>query len=100
MALARAFYRDAGILVLDEPTSALDPVAELMVFERIREMARDRAVILISHRFSTVYQADRIYILDKGRVVESGGHAELMELDGVYRRMYEVQARAYQTKGV
>ena len=100
VALARAFYRDAGILVLDEPTSALDPVAELMVFERIREMARDRAVILISHRFSTVYQADRIYILDKGRVVESGGHAELMELDGVYRRMYEVQARAYQTKGV
>ena len=100
VALARAFYRDAGILVLDEPTSALDPVAELMVFERIREMARDRAVILISHRFSTVYQADRIYILDKGRVVESGAHAELMELDGVYRRMYEVQARAYQTKRV
>jgi ATP-binding cassette subfamily B protein len=98
VALARAFYRDAGILVLDEPTSALDPVAELTVFERIREMARNRAVILISHRFSTVYRADRIYILDKGSVAESGTHAELMELDGVYRRMYEVQARAYQTK--
>ncbi len=98
VALARAFYRDAGILVLDEPTSALDPVAELAVFERIREMARSRAVILISHRFSTVYRADRIYILDKGSVAESGTHAELMELDGVYRRMYEVQARAYQTK--
>jgi ATP-binding cassette subfamily B protein len=62
------------------------------------EMARNRAVILISHRFSTVYRADRIYILDKGSVAESGTHAELMELDGVYRRMYEVQARAYQTK--
>ena len=98
VALARAFYRDAGILVLDEPTSALDPVAELTVFERIREMARNRAVILISHRFSTVYRADRIYILDKGSVAESGTHAELMELDGVYRRMYEVQARAYQTR--
>jgi ATP-binding cassette subfamily B protein len=98
VALARAFYRDAGILVLDEPTSALDPVAELAVFERIREMARSRAVILISHRFSTVYRADRIYILDKGSVVESGAHSELMELDGVYRRMYEVQARAYQTR--
>ena len=98
VALARAFYRDAGILVLDEPTSALDPVAELAVFERIREMARSKAVILISHRFSTVYRADRIYILDKGSVVESGAHAELMELDGVYRRMYEVQARAYQTE--
>ena len=98
MALARAFYRDAGILVLDEPTSALDPVAELTVFERIREVARNRAVILVSHRFSTVYRADRIYILDKGSVAESGTHAELMELDGVYRRMYEVQARAYQTR--
>jgi ATP-binding cassette subfamily B protein len=98
VALARAFYRDAGILVLDEPTSALDPVAEWTVFERIREIARDRAVILISHRFSTVYRADRIYILDKGSVVESGAHAELMELDGVYRRMYEVQARAFQTR--
>jgi ATP-binding cassette subfamily B protein len=100
VALARAFYRDAGILVLDEPTSALDPVAEWNVFERIREMARDRAVILISHRFSTVYRADRIYIMGKGSVVESGAHDELMALDGVYRRMYEVQARAYQTKGV
>ncbi len=98
VALARAFYRDAGILVLDEPTSALDPVAEWNVFERIREIARDRAVILVSHRFSTVYRADRIYIMGKGSVVESGAHDELMALDGVYRRMYEVQARAYQTK--
>ena len=97
IALARAFYRDAGILVLDEPTSALDPVAEWQVFERIREMARDKAVILVSHRFSTVYRADRIYIMDKGSMVESGTHAELMELDGVYRRMYEVQARAFRT---
>jgi len=97
VALARAFYRDAGILVLDEPTSALDPVAEWQVFERIREMARDKAVILVSHRFSTVYRADRIYIMDKGGMVESGTHAELMELDGVYRRMYEVQARAFRT---
>ena len=100
IALARAFYRDAGILVLDEPTSALDPLAEWAVFERIREMAADKAVILISHRFSTVYRADRIYILDKGRVVESGPHADLMALDGVYRRMYEVQARAYKVDGV
>jgi len=98
IALARAFYRDASILVLDEPTSALDPIAEWQVFERIREMARDRAVILISHRFSTVYRADRIYIMDKGAMVESGTHGELMELNGVYRRMYEVQARAYETK--
>jgi len=99
VALARAFYRDASILVFDEPTSALDPVAEWQVFERIREMAHDRAVVLISHRFSTVYRADRIYILDKGRVVESGDHAALMRENGVYRRMYEVQARAFEAKG-
>jgi ATP-binding cassette subfamily B protein len=100
VALARAFFRDAGILILDEPTSALDPVSEWTVFERIREMAWGRAVVLISHRFSTVHRADRIYILDKGRVAESGTHAELMELNGIYRRMYEVQARAYQTPSV
>jgi len=103
VALARAFYRDAGILILDEPTSALDPISEWSIFERIREMAEGRAVVLISHRFSTVHRADRIYILDKGHVAESGTHAELMDLDGTYRRMYEVQARAYQTppaKGV
>ena len=96
VALARSFYRDASILVFDEPTSALDPVAEWQVFERIREMARDRAVVLISHRFSTVYRADRIYIMDKGRVVEGGDHAALMRENGVYRRMYEVQARAFE----
>jgi ATP-binding cassette, subfamily B, bacterial len=97
VALARAFYRDAGILILDEPTSALDPVSEWTVFERIRELAHGRAVVLISHRFSTVHRADRIYILEKGHVAESGTHGELMDLDGIYRRMFEVQAQAYRT---
>jgi ATP-binding cassette, subfamily B, bacterial len=97
VALARAFYRDASILVLDEPTSALDPVSEWTVFERIREMARGRAVVLISHRFSTVHRADRIYILEKGRVAESGSHGELMAQGGIYRGLFDVQARAYHT---
>ena len=96
VALARAFVRDAQILVFDEPTSALDPEAEARVFERIRELARDRAVVLISHRFSTVRGADRIYILDRGRIIESGTHDELVALNGRYAKMYEVQARAYQ----
>jgi ATP-binding cassette, subfamily B, bacterial len=95
VALARAFLRDASILVLDEPTSALDPLAEWNVFEQIRSLAKGRAVVLVSHRFSTVRNADRIHIVDQGRIVESGTHDDLMALDGRYARMYEVQARAY-----
>jgi ATP-binding cassette subfamily B protein len=95
VALARAFVRDAQILVLDEPTSALDPEAEWNVFEHIRRLAAGRAVVLISHRFSTVRSADRIHILDEGRIAESGTHEELLALGGRYARMYEVQARAY-----
>ena len=96
IALARAFVRDAQILVLDEPTSALDPQAEWDVFQHIKRLARGRAVVLISHRFSTVRTADRIHIFDNGRIVESGTHEELVALGGRYAQMYEVQARAYQ----
>jgi len=97
VALARAFVRDAQILVFDEPTSALDPEAEWRAFKHIRELAGGRAVILISHRFSTVRTAKRIHILDEGHIVESGSHEELMALQGRYARMYEAQARAYRT---
>ncbi|MBN1630239.1 MAG: ABC transporter ATP-binding protein [Thermoleophilia bacterium] len=95
IALARAFVRNAQILVLDEPTSALDPQAEWNVFAHIKALARGRAVVLISHRFSTVRTADRIHIFDQGRVIESGTHDELVALGGRYAEMYEVQARAY-----
>ncbi|MBE0528769.1 MAG: ATP-binding cassette domain-containing protein, partial [Thermoleophilia bacterium] len=98
VALARAFVRDAEILVFDEPTSALDPVSEWQAFEHIRALAKGRAVVLISHRFSTVRNADRIHILEQGRIVESGAHADLMRLDGRYARMFEVQARAYRSQ--
>ncbi|MBN1631520.1 MAG: ABC transporter ATP-binding protein, partial [Thermoleophilia bacterium] len=95
IALARAFVRNAQILVFDEPTSALDPQAEWDVFQHIKELARGRAVVLISHRFSTVRTADCIHIFDQGRIIESGTHDELMALGGRYAEMYEVQARAY-----
>jgi ATP-binding cassette subfamily B protein len=97
VALARAFVRDAEILVFDEPTSALDPLAEWKAFEQIRALAEGRAIILISHRFSTVHLADHIHIVDHGRIVESGSHSELIALGGTYAEMYEVQAQAFQT---
>ncbi|MBM3148335.1 MAG: ATP-binding cassette domain-containing protein [Actinobacteria bacterium] len=91
VALARAFLRGAGILVLDEPTSSLDPLAERQVFDRLREVAADRVVLVISHRFSTVYGADRIHIMDAGRIIESGSHEELVARDGVYAAMWRAQ---------
>jgi ATP-binding cassette subfamily B protein len=91
VALARAFLRGAGILVLDEPTSSLDPLAERQVFDRLREVAADRVVLVISHRFSTVYGADRIHIMDAGRIIESGSHEDLVARDGVYAAMWRAQ---------
>lgn len=95
VALARAFFRDAPFLVLDEPTAALDADAEHELFESLRTLQRGRAVLLISHRFSSVRSADRIYLLDKGRVTEAGTHGELMALDGRYAELFNRQASAY-----
>jgi ATP-binding cassette, subfamily B, bacterial len=97
LALARAFYRDGGFLILDEPTASLDPKAEAALFEQMRRLAQGRSVLLISHRFSSVRTADRIYVLDEGRVVETGSHEELMALDGQYAHLFSLQARAYLT---
>jgi ATP-binding cassette subfamily B protein len=95
VALARAFYRDAPILVLDEPTSALDARAEYEVFERFRELARGRTAILVSHRFSTVRLADRIFVLADGQIIERGTHEELVLSRGRYARLFELQAQHY-----
>jgi len=96
IALARAFIREgADILVLDEPTAAMDARAEAQVFEQFRDLARERMVILISHRFSTVRMADEILVIQGGRVLEQGNHESLMQLDGHYAHLFSLQARGY-----
>jgi len=96
VALARAFMREeADILILDEPTAALDAEAEHAVFERFRQLAKGRTAILISHRFPTVRMADRILVLEGGRILEQGTHAELVALGGRYAHLFELQARGY-----
>jgi ATP-binding cassette subfamily B protein len=95
VALARAFFRDAPFVILDEPTAALDARAESQLFDRMRELLEGRSVVLISHRFSSVRSADRIYVMHDGRVVEEGTHDELMAADGLYAELFTLQARAY-----
>jgi ABC-type multidrug transport system fused ATPase/permease subunit len=95
VALARAFFRDAPFVILDEPTAALDARAESQLFDGMRELLEGRSVVLISHRFSSVRSADRIYVMHDGRVVEHGPHDELMAADGLYAELFTLQARAY-----
>jgi len=92
VALARVFYRDARIVVLDEPTSALDPIAEEELFRKFLPLVEGRGVVLVSHRASTVSIADRIYVMDKGKVVEHGTHGELLGRGGYYTRLNRAQA--------
>ena len=95
VALARAFFRDASLLVLDEPTASMDARSEHQLFEHVRRLEAGRTLVLISHRFSTVRDADRIYVLDQGRIIEHGSHAELIEAGGRYAELFELQASAY-----
>jgi subfamily B ATP-binding cassette protein MsbA len=91
IAIARAILKNAPILILDEATSALDAESEMFVQQALNNLMAGRTTIVIAHRLSTVRRADRIIVLDSGRVVEMGAHHELLELDGVYRKLYELQ---------
>jgi ATP-binding cassette subfamily B protein len=91
IALGRAFFRQAGLLVLDEPTANLDPLAEYRIFQRLRGLARDRVVLLVTHRITSVAVADRIVVLDEGRVVQEGTYEELAEQPGLFRQLLSCQ---------
>jgi ATP-binding cassette, subfamily B, bacterial len=95
VALARAYLRDAQLLILDEPTAALDARSEFEVFQRFSELTSGKTALFISHRFSTVRMADRIIVLENGRIAEEGTHAQLASLGGRYAEMFEMQASSY-----
>lgn len=97
VALARSFYRGAPLVILDEPSASLDPRAEHELFSTLRDVLQGRSALFISHRFSTVRGADRIYVLHAGEVVEEGTHAQLMARDGRYAELYRLQSDAYVT---
>lgn len=95
IALARAFYRDANLMILDEPTSAIDAAAEYNIFNSIFEHYQSKTAIIVSHRFSTVRRADRIIVIDKGKIIEEGSHQALLKRKGVYHDLFSKQAEGY-----
>ena len=100
VAIARAFFKDADILIMDEPSSALDPIAEYNLNKAMHEAAGDKTVFYISHRLSTTRDADRIIMLEKGRIIEEGSHDELLKKNGKYAEMWHVQASRYEAEAV
>jgi ATP-binding cassette subfamily B protein len=95
IAIARAYMREAEVLILDEPTAALDARAEFEVFQRFKELSRGKTAVLISHRFSSVRMADRIFVLADGQVQAAGTHEELLAQPGLYAELFELQAAGY-----
>ena len=100
IAIARFFYRNAPLVVFDEPTASIDAESEFNIFNRIYKYFKGKTVIIISHRYSTVRNADRIIVLDKGRIIEEGSHNELMKKNGKYAKSFLLQAKGYETEPV
>jgi ABC-type multidrug transport system fused ATPase/permease subunit len=95
LAIARFFYRNSPLVIFDEPTASIDAISEYNIFSKIYDFFEGKTVIIISHRFSTVRNADRIIVLDKGEIVEEGSHGELMKLNGKYAEGFRLQAEGY-----
>ncbi len=95
LAIARAFYKDCPYIILDEPSANLDPISEYELNQAVINNARNKTIIFISHRLSTTKNADRIFMLENGKIIESGSHSELMELNGKYAEMFNLQAEKY-----
>ena len=97
LAIARAYYKGSDLLVMDEPSSALDADTEYALFQQIHAIGKNKTVVFISHRMSSVLSADRILLLDRGQIEESGTHEQLMRHNGVYAKMFHKQAEYYRT---
>ena len=95
VAISRTYLRNVDVLMLDEPTSALDAEAEYDIYQRFADISKNRATVLISHRFSTVRMADKIAVIDDGTIQEYGTHLELLDKGGTYARLYGLQAQQY-----
>ena len=91
LSIARGLVRQTPVIVLDEPTAALDPQTENALMAALREFARGRLVVVIAHRLSTIQNADKILVMENGRVKERGTHSELIDKNGIYRRLYDLQ---------
>lgn len=97
VALSRAHFRDASLIILDEPTSAIDPKSEAEIFDTLFKEAANKTVIIVSHRFSTIRHADRIIVMDKGKIIEEGSHETLMKIEnGVYKHAFNLQKRGFE----
>jgi len=96
VAIARALYRNAPILILDEPTSNIDPQAEYEIFNNLKTLYKKKNLVFISHRFSTVRMADKIYVLEKGELIEQGTHDDLLKNNKLYAKFFRIQKKGYE----